>query len=121
MIKTSAQDIVVLQYHKLVECSTIEQAAADDQVLLAQQIRQVRVSQLDKDKCSGYCYALQTNRGCCAVAGLWHHWVGNFDRVWGAWIYRAQAAFAASGPSLCSKCSSSDACCLYHGSPSYRD
>lgn len=43
MSKSSTQDVVVVQYHKLVNCSTIEQAAADDQVLLAQQIQQVRV------------------------------------------------------------------------------
>ena len=43
MSESSTQDVVVVQYHKLAECSAIEQAAADEQVLLAQQIQQVRV------------------------------------------------------------------------------
>lgn len=43
MTQISQQEVVVVQYHKLVGRSAIEQAAADDHVLLAQQIEQVRV------------------------------------------------------------------------------
>ena len=42
MTNRSTQGVVEVQYQKLVECSAIEQAAADDQVLLTQQIQQVR-------------------------------------------------------------------------------
>lgn len=40
---SAAQDVIVVEYHKLVECSGSDRAATEDQVLLAQQIQQVRV------------------------------------------------------------------------------
>lgn len=43
MTNRSTQGVVEVQYHKLVEWSAIEQAAADDQVLLTQQIQQVSI------------------------------------------------------------------------------
>lgn len=43
MFRSVAQDVIVVEYHKLVECSVSDQAATEDQVLLAQQIQQVRL------------------------------------------------------------------------------
>lgn len=46
MPRNVAQDVTVVEYYKLVECSMSDQPATEDQVLLAQQIQQVRVLSL---------------------------------------------------------------------------
>lgn len=43
MTRSATQDVINVQYQQLLECAVIQQVATDDQVLLAQQIQQVRV------------------------------------------------------------------------------